>query len=118
MRVYSLILELDRPDKDPRRVGGCYMGEAELAQQAGVSLDYARRLRRELAAWGLVHRVSVERCRADFWFADLPPVVDHEPPVGTVQDKRQWVRIQADRLSAHIADVTAEIGRASCRERV
>jgi hypothetical protein len=103
-RVYSVILDLDRPERGD--VGGCYMAELELAQQAGVSLDYGRRVRRTLATYGLVHRVEVAGTRADFWFADLPQPVDRVPPGGArVQEKRAWVREQADALSAHIRAV-------------
>ena len=75
-RVYSLILELDRADKDPAGIGGCFLGEVEFARQCGRSADVVMDARAELVRYHLVERVQLPGARQAFWFGRLPADVE------------------------------------------
>src|SRR5947208_4336072 len=111
-RVYSLILELDRADKDPAGVGGCFLGEVEFARQCGRSADVVMDARAELVRYHLVERVQLPGARQAFWFGRLPADVGPRPPAdvqamrkGAAKDDaiRRWLRDQGDALDRHIA---------------
>lgn len=117
LRVYSLMLELDRADRDRAGIGGCFLGEVEFARQCGRSVDVVTDARAELVRYHLVERVQLPGARQAFWFARLPPGVDDHVPVdvqamrkGRQKDDavRAWLRYQGDCLDRYIAAADEE----------
>ncbi len=123
-RVYSLLLELDRPDLDPARVGGCFLGEVEFAHQCGRSVDVVLDARAELVRYNMVERVQPAGARQAFWFARLPQGIEYVLPAdvqamrkGKDRDEavRRWLRCQADALDRHIRETGGKVAPASPR---